>query len=205
MSTFPPDAVSDAGSDDEAAGTRPVPAGAVDPTVRLEDAGVVIGEPAPLVVVDREAVVGQFMQTSRLMVAIAARTVAEVDSQVSMPQFRLLVVLYLGGTQRVSDLAAELGVHPSTAGRMVERLVAKRFIAREEGSDRRETLVRLTPRGREFADETTRRRREQFRDLLNLFDDAELAQIGRGLALVNAAHDEIGLTYAGEADDFVPW
>lgn len=205
MSTFPPDAVSDAGTDDEAAGTRPVPAGAVDPTVRLGDAGVVTGEPARPVVVDREAVVGQFMQTSRLMVAIAARTVAEVDSQVSMPQFRLLVVLYLGGTQRVSDLAAELGVHPSTAGRMVERLVAKRFIAREEGSDRRETLVRLTPRGREFADETTRRRREQFRDLLNLFDDAELAQIGRGLALVNAAHDEIGLTYAGEADDFVPW
>lgn len=156
--------------------------------------------------VDREAVVNELMETSRLMVAIAARTVAQVDAQVSMPQFRLLVVLHLGGTQRVSDLATELGVHPSTAGRMVERLVSKGLITREEGKDRREILVTLTPRGREFTMETTQRRREQFADLLNLFDDAQLAQIGRGMALLNAAHEDIGLTYAGEAGEhFTSW
>lgn len=174
----------------------------------LGDEGVVtITEGAPDVRhVDRTAVVDELMETSRLMVAIAARTVAQVDAQVSMPQFRLMVVLHLGGTQRVSDLATELGVHPSTAGRMVERLVAKGLITREEGQDRREILVALTPQGREFTADTTRRRREQFANLLDLFDDEQLAQIGRGMALLNAAHEGIGLTYAGEAGEhFTSW
>ncbi len=65
---------------------------------------------------DRDELVDALLAASRAMVAIAARSLAGLDAEVTLPQFRALVVLASRGPQRVVDISAELGVNPSTGG-----------------------------------------------------------------------------------------
>jgi DNA-binding MarR family transcriptional regulator len=72
------------------------------------------------------------------------------------------VLLCSRGAQRVADLAEALGVTPSTATRMSDRLVAKRLARRHRmASDRRTVRVAATPAGRTLVDEVTARRRRE--------------------------------------------
>ena len=64
------------------------------------------------------------LAASRALVAISARSIAGTDD-VTLPQFRMLVVLSQSPTN-LSGLARSLDVAPSTAMRMVDRLVGLR-------------------------------------------------------------------------------
>ena len=50
-----------------------------------------------------------------------ARSLAAVEETITLPQFRLLVILDSRGAMRISSLAELLDVNPSTATRMVDR------------------------------------------------------------------------------------
>ena len=79
---------------------------------------------------------------------------------VTLPQYRALVILSTEGPQRIIDLATHLGVTASTASRMIDRLVRKRLVRRRQAKDDRRSLrIDLTEAGREVVDETSRRRR----------------------------------------------
>ena len=69
------------------------------------------------------------LRASRALVAVAARSIAQAGDSVTLPQYRALVALAARGPQRVTDLAEELGVHPSSATRMCDRLVKAGFVA----------------------------------------------------------------------------
>ena len=100
------------------------------------------------------------LRASRVLVAVAVRSLAGVDDDVTLPQYRALVVLAGRGPQRATELAEALGVHPSTVTRLCDRLVAKRLVQRGESrANRREVSIRLTPKGRRLVDEVTDRRR----------------------------------------------
>jgi DNA-binding MarR family transcriptional regulator len=112
--------------------------------------------PAPQEVVDA------LLSASRAMVGLAARSLAGAQTDVTLPQYRALVVLAARGPQRAADVATELGVNPSTGTRMCDRLVRKGLIRRTRSSgDRRVVRVTLTPAGRVLVDEVTRRRRDE--------------------------------------------
>jgi DNA-binding MarR family transcriptional regulator len=101
----------------------------------------------------REATVGDLtdavLTASRVLVGVAARSLADHENEVSLQQYRALVVLASRGAQRPVDLAEALGVDPSTATRLCDRLVSKRLISRRrQGSDRREVRLDLSDRGR---------------------------------------------------------
>lgn len=117
---------------------------------------------------DVEAVTDALLTTSRALVAVAARSLAGVD--VTLPQFRALVVLTRPTAVTVGDLAEALDVHPSTATRLCDRLERKRLIRRRPGvaTDRRETTVVLTSAGRRLVTRVTDRRR---RDLTAIAAD----------------------------------
>ena len=67
-----------------------------------------------------------------------------------MPQYRTLVVLTYAGAHRLADLAESLGVSPSTATRMCDRLVRKGLITRtRDVVDRREVNLSVTNAGPE--------------------------------------------------------
>jgi len=102
------------------------------------------------------------LDASRALVAVAARSLAGVADDVTLPQYRALVVLATEGARSLGELAAALGVHTSTATRMCDRLVRKRLVRRRQSSeDRRAVVLELTPTGRDLVAEVTARRRTE--------------------------------------------
>jgi DNA-binding MarR family transcriptional regulator len=113
------------------------------------------------------AVVDGLLGASRVLVALAARSVAQLGVEVTLVQNRALVVLASRGPQRTVDLADELRVAPSTVTRMVDRLTAKDLVRRyRRRDDRRATWVILTVRGRDLVGEVMRHRRDAIADLV---------------------------------------
>ncbi|WP_413232542.1 MarR family winged helix-turn-helix transcriptional regulator [Mycolicibacterium sp. 120266] len=99
---------------------------------------------------------------SRLLVAISARSIAEVDESITISQFRVLVILSTRGPSNLSTLAGLLDVQPSTIGRMVERLVTAGLLERRpHPHSRRELVVELSARGRKTVRTVTMRRRNE--------------------------------------------
>ncbi|MEV4099905.1 MarR family transcriptional regulator [Nonomuraea sp. NPDC049649] len=108
------------------------------------------------------AVTSAVLTGTRLLVGIAARSLGAVAGQVTLSQFRMLVVLATLGETKLVTMAELLGVNPSTAMRMADRLAAADLVVREVNPlNRRESLMRLTPEGRHVVDEVTARRRDE--------------------------------------------
>ncbi len=102
------------------------------------------------------------LSASRVLVAIAARSLSDVAEEVTLTQYRTLVVLASRGPQNLAGLAEAVGVTPATATRMCDRLVRKDLVARrEEKGDRRQLRIVLTEKGRALVDVVTERRRRE--------------------------------------------
>ena len=107
------------------------------------------------------------MLASRAFVGLTARSLAGLDGDVTLPQFRALVVLAVRGPQRSVDIAEELRVNPSTGTRMCDRLVRKGLVRRiRSTSDRRVVRLRLTHAGRDIVEQVITRRREELERLV---------------------------------------
>jgi DNA-binding MarR family transcriptional regulator len=107
------------------------------------------------------------LAASRALVAVAARSLAAAGEEVTLPQYRALVVLAARGLQGTADLAAVLAVNPSTATRMCDRLVRKGLVRRHrQAGDRRTVRITLTAAGRDLVTEVTRLRRAELARLL---------------------------------------
>jgi len=91
----------------------------------------------------------------------------DVAEDVTLVQYRVLVELAARGPQRVADLASVLGVDPSTATRMCDRLVRKGLASRRRASsDRRAVRISLAAAGRELVEQVSRRRRAELEAIL---------------------------------------
>lgn len=101
------------------------------------------------------------------MVAQTARTLQEQGADVTLTQYRTLVVLASRGPQRAADLAADLGVQPSTVSRLVDRLVQRGLVVRrQDTADRRVVWMTLTGQGKDLVGTTMRQRRQRLGELL---------------------------------------
>ncbi|MFD7499896.1 MarR family winged helix-turn-helix transcriptional regulator [Streptomyces sp. NPDC059850] len=118
---------------------------------------------------DAEAMVTAVLTASRLLIAVSARSLAAVEESLTLPQFRMLVVLDAGGPLSLSGLAGELGVQPSTTMRMIDRLVTTGVVARGvSAEDRRTSMISLTPDGRRVVAEVTDRRRQEIAGIVDV-------------------------------------
>jgi DNA-binding MarR family transcriptional regulator len=140
-------------------------------------------------VADLDEVTEAVLTASRALVAVAARSLVATEEQVTLAQYRVLVVLASQGPKRLADLAEALAVNPSTATRVCNRLVAKGLIRRPRAAgDRREIRVALTALGREVVDEVTARRRREIRRLVAAIPAPARSEVVSGLrALAHAA------------------
>ena len=138
---------------------------------------------------DLDSVTDAVLTASRVLVSVAARSLAEAEEQVSLAQYRVLVVLASRGPQRLADLAEALAVQPSTATRVSDRLVRKALVRRQRSSaDRREIRLALSSIGRQLVDEVTRRRRAEITRLVSALDPGERqALVGALRSLAHAA------------------
>ena len=131
------------------------------------------------------------LTASRLLVAISAHSIAEVDETITFPQFRALVILSNEGSVNLATLAGLLGVQPSATGRMVDRLVAAGLIDRlPHPTSRRELLAALTERGREVVQQVTARRRAEIAQIVEKMPPPERHGLVGALKAFTAAGGE---------------
>lgn len=150
---------------------------------------------------DLDAVTDAVLLSSRALVAVASRSIASVDDDVTLPQFRALVVLdHDRRGVNVGALAAELRIKPSTATRLCDRLERKGLVDRMlDPSSRRNVTIVLTKSGRALVSEVTRRRRKEIARIMAKVPAEQQAAIVDALTVFRIA--------AGE-DDFAaasPW
>ncbi|MBC3844433.1 MarR family transcriptional regulator [Streptacidiphilus sp. 4-A2] len=106
--------------------------------------------------------VASVLTASRVLVAISARSLAAVEDTLTVPQFRMLVVLDTNGATSLSRLAEQLAVNPSTAMRMVDRLNAAGMVERTpDPEDRRVVRLVATEAGRRVVHAVTERRQAE--------------------------------------------
>jgi DNA-binding MarR family transcriptional regulator len=121
-----------------------------------------------------DELVDTVLAASRALVAVAARSLAAAGDDVTLPQYRALVVLAAKGPLGTAELAAALVVNPSTATRMCDRLVRKGLVRRHrQAGDRRTVRIALTPAGRDLVAAVTRRRRAELARLLSVLPQAQ--------------------------------
>jgi DNA-binding MarR family transcriptional regulator len=132
------------------------------------------------------------LAASRLIVAISARALADEDDTLTLPQLRTLVVLSERQPLKLAGLAAVLGVNPSTAMRMVDRLVAAGAVARHTNPDnRREVVLTLTAAGSDLVERVMEHRRAAITEVVLRVPPEQRTGLVEGLrALTDAAEVE---------------
>ena len=135
-----------------------------------------VGEPV------RDELVDAVLGSSRALVAVAARSLANVAEDVTLAQYRFLIELASRGPQRLADLATALGVDRSTATRMCERLVRKHLVTRRRTrEDRRTVRISLTAAGAQLVAEVSRRRRAEIAAIVERMPAADRDPVVRAL------------------------
>jgi DNA-binding MarR family transcriptional regulator len=116
---------------------------------------------------DADAVIDSVLSASRVLVAVAARSLSDIAEEVTLTQYRTLVVLASRGPQNMAGLAEGVGVTPATATRMCDRLVKKKLIVRRaERGDRRQVRLVLSKSGLELVTAVTDRRRKEIEKII---------------------------------------
>ncbi|HEU5039014.1 MAG TPA: MarR family transcriptional regulator [Nocardioides sp.] len=138
-----------------------------------------------------EDVVTALLSASRVLVGVAARSLAAVEGDVTVTQFRSLVVLAAHGPMKQGALAGHLGVNASTAQRMVDRLESSDLVARRANpASRREVLLSLTAAGQEVVDRVTESRRRELQTIVRRMPAEQRADVVDALrAFADAAHE----------------
>jgi DNA-binding MarR family transcriptional regulator len=146
-----------------------------------------------------DAITDALLTASRLLVAISAHSIAQVDETITIPQFRTLVILSNRGPINLATLAGLLGVKPSAAGRMVDRLVSAGLIDRQpHPNSRRELLAALTPRGRKVVRQVTSHRRAEIARIVEKMPPSERHGLVRALNAFTTAGGEPAADFEGD-------
>ncbi len=131
------------------------------------------------------------LRASRALVGIAAASIADVDDVVSVPQFRVLVMLYTRGPLNLAAVAAGLDVNPSNASRTCDRLSKAGLLDRRESPhDRRNVTLTLTDAGRRLVDSVTGHRRVAIERVLRKMSAPQRDRLANALSAFATAADE---------------
>jgi len=147
---------------------------------------------------DEEAV-DALQVATRVLVAVASRSVESLAGSVSLPQFRLLLVLHELGRVPSSRVAAALGAGASSVTRLADRLDASGHLLRG-GDPRNRSVVtlELTPSGRELVERIMRWRHDELLRILGRLEPGERAATGRLLRrFAEAAGEEYSVPASG--------
>ena len=105
------------------------------------------------------------------------------ELRLGFTQLAALYVLADGSTLTVGELAESINRSPSATSRLIDGLVKRRLVEREvEEEDRRQKILRLTPRGQAVLRVVDRARAEQFLSAVRPLPTAERAIVAMGVA-----------------------
>ena len=105
--------------------------------------------------------------------------------ELTFAQARALFMLAARKELTVSQLAKLLDVGKPTASVLVQQLVERELVTRtEHATDRRNTIVRLSPKGEEIGAGRKREREKQWQRWLGQLSDEELTALAHGLSAI---------------------
>ena len=140
----------------------------------------------------QESVVDAVLSASRVLVAIAARSLADAGEEVTLTQYRSLVVLASRGPQSMAALAEAVAVTAPTASRLCDRLVKKGLVRRRtDRNDRRQVRIGLTEAGRQIIDTVSTRRRREITELLASMPPKTQRSVATALAQLAKSAGEV--------------
>lgn len=114
-----------------------------------------------------EGLVAAVLAVSRILVAVSAASIEASPVQVTLAQYRALVVLAGRTPIRMVDLARELHLSASSATRLVERLERKGLVSRTMSAESRRSIdLRLEPAGEGLVSQVMTERRRLVEALL---------------------------------------
>lgn len=127
---------------------------------------------------------------SRALLGVVARSLAEALEMVTLPQFRVMVILS-SGPLRMGALAARAHFVPSTFSRSIDRMEASGWVERTGNpGSKREVMVDLTPHGRQLVAHVTDRRRREIAEVLDRLDIDDRRRVAEAFALFADASGE---------------
>jgi DNA-binding MarR family transcriptional regulator len=140
----------------------------------------------------QDSVVDAVLSASRVLVAIAARSLADAGDEVTLTQYRSLIVLASRGPQTMATLADAVAVTAPTASRLCDRLVKKGLVRRRtDHQDRRQVRIALTETGRKLIDDVSARRRLEITDLLATIPPETQRSVATALAQLAESAGEV--------------
>lgn len=152
-----------------------------------------------------ESEIDAVMRASRVLVAVMAKSLAEIEDVVTPAQLRVLVLIASRGPQTLGAVAEDLGVHASNATRTCDRLVAAGLMEKGDNpSDRRFLQLRLTDEGLKLISGMMAHRRAALAAVLSRIPGAEREGLERAMSSFAEAagetHSEVtpevlGLTF----------
>jgi DNA-binding MarR family transcriptional regulator len=142
---------------------------AVDPPSRKADqAAAELMEAMPAIM--------QFMRTEMR---------SQREPSLSVPQFRVLAFLSRHPNASLSEVADHIGITRASASAMVDRLVQRGLVDRQEDpSERRHIMLKLTLTGSDLLESMRNSTRQTIAGLLNKLTPEELNYISAGLVLL---------------------
>ncbi|HET7357903.1 MAG TPA: MarR family transcriptional regulator [Nocardioidaceae bacterium] len=137
-----------------------------------------------------------FEVATRDLVGVALRSVEHLE--VSLPQYRLLLLLRGLGRASSTQCAEALGVVGSSVTRLADRLHASGHLVRGADPDNRSVVtLELTDAGRRVVRQVTARRRRQLSQVLDRLDPGQRAACA-------AVLHELHRTLVDTGTDFPP-
>jgi DNA-binding MarR family transcriptional regulator len=138
-----------------------------------------------------DAVTDAVLTASRLLVGVSARSIAAIDESLTIPQFRMLVVLYTLGPTNPSAVAEIVHVNPPNATRMVRRLISANMVKWCVGPMvRPEAVLELTETGEQAVAAVTMQQHRHIADIVERMPERHRTYLVDALEAFNVAGGE---------------
>ena len=116
----------------------------------------------------------------KLLLPTVPREILDLD--LTTPQMKVVLLLFLNGPTNMSALASELGVSLATTTGVVDRLVERNMLTRDElKEDRRVVLCRLSEEGHAVVNRVWTSARNRVREMLEAVPTSKLSLIEEAL------------------------
>ncbi len=142
---------------------------------------------------EREELIRRISATQRGMGRLFAQNQSPLfDSNLTMRQLKVVMILSAGGSASGQELAAALGVGLGTVTGIVDRLVAQGLVSRhEDPNDRRVRRVRLTPAGTDLVEQINYTGLEHLRRVMSHLDTETLRALDKVSRAIRDVADKL--------------
>lgn len=135
-----------------------------------------------------DAVTDAVLTASRLLVGVSARSISAVDDSITIPQFRMLVVLYALGPAKLTAVAEILHVNPSHVTRMARRLISANMVEqRVNPATHREAVLVLSETGEQTVTQVAMQQHRHIADIVERMPEQHRAYLVEALEAFSVA------------------